>query len=150
MKEKKLSRFKTIQGPLNKVIRLCMVLSLFIFANCKNNQDKILGGTWSIKEIRVNQKNFLPFLYVNTFGFHCEDKSAWFHASYFFESDKLANWEVVENNGIFDSIKIKSKIKIYNDSFKIKITKSTESEQLHLIMESKNVYISAYKIVDDY
>jgi|GEM_PF-2322959 len=98
----------------------------------------------------VNQKNFSPYLYVNTFGFHCNGKSAWFHASYFFESDKSAHWEIVENKGVIDSIRIKSKIKIYNDNFSIKIVKSNETGQFHLVMESKNVYIAAYKIIDDY
>lgn len=134
----------------NKCIRLGIVSTVFLFVGCKQNQSKALCGTWSIKEMTVNQKNFAPYLYVNTFGLHCNDKSAWFHASYFFESDKSAHWEIVENKGVIDSIRIKSKIKIYNDNFSVKIVKSNETEQFHLIMESKNVYIVAYKIIDDY
>ncbi|MDW8851433.1 hypothetical protein SD960_15110 [Flavobacterium sp. MMLR14_040] len=111
-----------------------------------------MGGTWVIKEITVNNKNFTPYLYINTFGIHCKDNSAWFHASYFFEDDKAATWTITNKNGTeeIEYVKIKSKIKIYNNNFKVKLEKTGKNNQLHLILKSNNVYISAYKILEDY
>lgn len=121
------------------------LILFFVLYGCQNNSCKTLGGVWTIEKMTVNQKDFLPYLYVNTFGFHCNDNSAWFQASSFFENDRTATWQLLDHNGKIEAIRIKSKIKIYNDTFTIKI-----ENQRHLILESKTVYIVAHKIVDDY
>lgn len=127
-----------------------IIITSLTISSCSDNDCDNISGIWSIKDIRVNGKDFLPYLYINTFGFHCENKSAWFHASSLFEEDKNAKWKFLESNGDIDSLSINSKIKIYNNTFKIQIEKIESTNQFHLILTSKSVYISAYKIVEDY
>lgn len=125
--------------------RYLFLILIFVFYGCESSSCKALGGVWTIEKMTVNQKDFLPYVYVNTFGFHCKDHSAWFQASSFFENDRTATWELLESKGRIDAIRIKSKIKIYNDTFKIRM-----ENQRHLILESKTVYIAAHKLVADY
>jgi hypothetical protein len=151
MNKRKLLKFKIKQRLVNDFVKcyLIILLSLMILS-CNHNKCENIGGIWVIKEMTVDKKNFVPYLYLNTFGFHCEDNSAYFHASYFFEDDKLAKWEIIEKGGQIESIIIKSKIKIYNNNFKVKLEKLEKTKQFHLVLTSNNVYISAYKIIDDY
>lgn len=145
-----LSKFKITQKLVDNLIRGFLILmGGFLISSCEDGKCQNVSGVWSIKEIQVNKKDFLPYLYINTFGFHCKNKSAWFHASYLFEEDKKAKWNIVENEKGVDSISIHSKIKIYNDNFKIEV-KKLDAQRIRMILTSKSVYILAYKIVNDY
>lgn len=150
MKKKKLLKFKIIPGLATNIKRSCILLFLFILSGCKVDHCQNISGTWSISEIKVNKKDFFQYLEVNTFRFRCKDNSASFPGSYFFNNDQKAKWDIIEKNGTIDSLKIYSEIKIFNNKFKVDLDMIEETKQFHLLLKSDNVYISAYKILDDY
>lgn len=131
-----------------KMMRISLVIIVLTFIGvlgCKNDHCGDIGGTWAIDEMQVDKKDFLPHLYVNSISFRCKDFSVSLPSSPGFDLQERVKWAIVGN----DSIEINSPIKIYNSKFKVHIIKK-DSEQLNLILESKNVRISAYKIINDY
>lgn len=151
MNKSSLQKRKITQKLIINIFRKTILLLCFLFfLSCNETFCKKIGGTWSINEIRVNGKDFKPYLYINTFGFHCNNMTAWFHASPYFDEDKYAKFEIINENGTINKIKIKSKIKIFNDCFTTILNKNDKTFQYHLILKSEKVYISAYKIIDDY
>lgn len=132
-------------------MRKFLILILFFLFSCEANDCKDISGVWAIKEMKVNNKDFKSYLDVNTFGFNCENSSGWFQGSYFFERDPNIKWVLIKGkNDEIDSIRIESKIKIYNDIFKINLYQDKETGQNKIELKSKQVYILAYKIIESY
>jgi hypothetical protein len=110
---------------MKKIINLFFCVFL---VSCEINDCSYINGVWAINK-----------------------NSGWFQGSYFFERDPEVKWYLIKNNsGLLDSIRIESKIKIYNDTFKINLNEVEKTGQVHIELKSKNVYISAFKIIKGY
>ena len=137
---KRLQKLKMAFAPL-----IIIFFTFISVLGCKNDNCGDFGGTWAIDEMQVDKKDFLPYLYVNAISFRCKDFSAHLPSSHFFDLEERAKWSIIAD----DSIEINSSVKIYNNKFKVSIIKKTP-EQLNVILESKDMRISAYKIINDY
>ncbi len=130
----------------SKLLISIFFLSL-LFSSCEKENPKELCGTWVIKKMTVDGKEFDKLLYVNTISFSCKDNLAYFHGSIHFDKDEKAKWKLTKNDNN-NILNISSTIKIYNDNFDIKIDKE-KNGQPHLALKSSKVAISALKIIDE-
>lgn len=129
---------------MKKIILTLTLLTLF---GCGKNVEEQLNGSWVIKEIKVDGRDFTNYLYVNSFGFDTKEQECWFHASAYFNEDLHAKWEVIKTaEGEIDSLNIKSSIKVYNDKFKVFLTNDGNRGQPQMKLVSHSVCIDAYKI----
>lgn len=133
----------------NEKIRL-IILTFFlsiIFISCEKGNPNDLCGVWTIHKMTLNNKPFENFLVVNTISFSCEENTAFLHASLYYKQDNKAKWKLKKINGDYN-LEIDSSIDLFNDNFKVKIERVSNG-QLHLLLKSPKLYISAFKIVEN-
>jgi hypothetical protein len=123
-----------------------LLFSFLIFQSCKDKQEKIIQGLWSIDCIHYQDDDFRYCLYLNLVKFEkngeCNLPSV--RCIEFRNGrNEFGNWELIKNDKTI-SLVIKSNNEIFNNNYEISFYKDEVNKllKMNLISEDLNIWMS--------
>lgn len=127
------------------------IIGFIFLISCTNEQDDLknhlIGLRWEISEMKYKNIDYEPYLIFSSFVFEKEGKCnipiIRLEKGFINKKDRFAKWTLVDEN----RISIESVKDYANGVFTICIDKDEKSKSVFIVIESKDLYVKAYRLL---